>query len=551
MLTEEEKKYLSSPRLTVKIHYVELKENYKDDDIFYYYGKGIVISTISNETYIDSNTYTNEKLIELLNDIYKNIDTNELILPEEFITIDMIEKTFSNLNCNIIKINGTNTVGYDQLKAINEYSKIKELKVPSIDKKIANNKFKFKIIPRINNQFTSPRFKDFIIDDILRLKALDIQLPLQEDYVDEKGQTISEKNDLNQVINVLVDIDSLSFTILDNGESSIVQSLDIIHDIEVSIGSQIEDIYYITGNRNIENISLLTEIDVSHKLSIMYDKEIICSLSDFINMRHIINLFIEKITKYELSPLEKTLYAYDLIKDFYIINSKYIQEKKISRYIHRIFKINKLNCQAYATLYEQILKELKIKAATYDLYSPLVAELFLTRDNHSRVMIHLIDEKYNIDGLFSTDVIWDSIKKAKHNYHYEFFLTRVINTKKQFSTDKFHDEIDILLGDKDFAELKEKELSFFQSLLNKDNVVEKDIEKLKIIMVNNISLKTLIYALSNVRVAQGKDKEKIKEELVAIVNRTNHKPEYNNKIFYEDEDLSYLDIAILNKKKYD
>ena len=94
VLNDEEKKYLSSTRLSVKINYVEIEENYNDGNIFYYYGKGIIISTINNETYIDKKYYTDEKLIQLLNNIFSCLDTIELILPEELLSVDIINKTF-------------------------------------------------------------------------------------------------------------------------------------------------------------------------------------------------------------------------------------------------------------------------------------------------------------------------------------------------------------------------------------------------------------------------------------------------------------------------
>lgn len=547
MLNEEEKKYLRSTRLSVKINYAELEDNYDDGNIFYYYGKGIVISTINSETYIDKNYYTEERLINLLNDIFSCLDTTELILPEEFFTVDIIKKTFKNLNCNVIIIDGKNKINLNQLNAINETTNIKELKVPDIEKDIGTTRFNFKIIPNINNQFTSEKFSSFIIDDILRLKALDIELPLKDDYVDENNKQISENNDLEKIIDVLVDIDALSLTILDDGSVSIPQAFDIIQKIERSIGSKIENTYFITGNRDIENIDLIKKLEIDHKVSIMYDKETICSVDDFINMRNWINKLIEPIKKCSLSPLERALYAYDTVKDFYIINHKYMQEKKISRLIHRIFKANELNCQAYSALYAQILRELKIQAADYFLYSPLVEEVFLTKDNHSRLIIHLIDDKYKIDGLFSTDVVWDAIKKMKKNYHYEFFLTKAQNLKKQFVTDKFPNEIEVILGNKTIAELPIKEQQFFERLLNKDIITDKNIEKLKQILPNNISLKIFLCALSAVRVAQGIDKQIIKDELVAIVNRNSKKEKYTDVFSDSNKNLDCLDINT-NKK---
>ncbi len=544
MLNDEEKKYLSSTRLSVKINYVEIEENYSDENIFYYYGKGIIISTINNETYIDKNYYTKDKLIQLLNSIFSCVDTIELILPEEFLSIDIINQTFYNLTCKTLTIDGKEKVNLEQLIAINNNCDIRELKVPDLEKNITNNKFNFKIIPNINNQFTSKKFKDFVFDDILHFKNLSIELPLKEDYTDDANKNISEKEDLEKIIDALIDIDTLSITVIDNGKQSIEESLEIIDKIEKSIGSKIENIYYITGNRNIDNIEGLKTLENDHRVSIMYDKEIICSIDDFINMRNHINKMVNELKKFELSPLEKVLYVYDIIKDFYIINHKYMKEKKVSRLIHRIFKVNELNCQAYAALYSEILRELKIEATDFNLYSPLVEELFLTSDNHARTMIHLVDNKYKIDGLFSTDVVWDAIKKIKKNYHYEFFLTRISNLKRQYSLDKFHNDIEILFNNISITDLSEKEKQVYERLLNKNNISNEDIENLKKIMKNNISLKDFLYSLSAVRVAQGRDKKVIKEELVAIVNRTNKKEKFTDKFYNADEDLKYLDITL-------
>lgn len=544
MLNDEEKKYLSSTRLSVKINYVEIEENYSDGNIFYYYGKGIIISTINNETYIDKNYYTKDKLIQLLNSIFSCVDTIELILPEEFLSIDIINQTFYNLTCKTLTINGKEKVNLEQLIAINTNCDIRELKVSGIEKNIANNKFNFKIILNINSQFTSKKFKDFVFDDILHFKNLSIELPLKEDYIDDSNENISEKEDLERIIDALIDIDTLSITVVDNGKKSIEESLEIIDKIENSIGSKIENIYYITGNRNIENIEILKKLENEHRISIMYDKEIICSIDDFINMRNHINKMVNELKRFELSELEKVLYVYDIIKDFYIVNHQYMKEKKVSRLIHRIFKVNELNCQAYAALYSEILRELKIEATDFNLYSPLVEELFLTSDNHARTMIHLVDDKYKIDGLFSTDVVWDAIKKMKKNYHYEFFLTKISNLKKQYSLDKFHNDIEILFNNMSINNLSEKEKQVYERLLNKNTILDDDINGLKQIMKNNISLKDFLYSLSAVRVAQGRDKKVIKQELVAIVNRTNKKEKFTDKFYIDDNDLKYLDITL-------
>ena len=551
MLNEEEKKYLSSTRLSVKLNYVELEEDYDDGNIFYYYGKAIVISTINSETYIDRDYYNGDRLNKLLCEIFECLDTTEIILPEEFIDVDIIKATFNNLKCNTLNIYGEHKLSLEQLMAINENTDIKELKVPKIDKNIGSNQFKFKIIPKINNKFTSEKFNNFIIDDILRFKTLNIELPLKADYVDDNNQEISEYKDLDTLIDLLVDIDNLYLEITDYGNDSIVNSFEIIDKIEKSIGSKIENIYYVTGNHDIINIDMLKKLETDHKVSIMYDKEIICSIDDFLNMRHCINKILEPVKLQSLSPLEQTLLVYDIVKDFYIVNHKYMKEKKVSRYVHRIFKVNELNCQAYATLYAQLLQELNIQASDYSLYSPLVEEIFLTQENHARTMIHLVDEKYDINGLFSSDVIWDAIKKSKNNYHYEFFLTKVRHIKRQFATDKFNNEIDFLFNDKSIDTLSIKEKQFYERLLNLQEISDYDIQDLRNVMKNNISFKVFLEALSTVRVAQNKDKDLIKKELLSIVNRNNNngnQDPYVDLYPKNEEELKSLDIITLEQK---
>lgn len=66
-------------------------------------------------------------------------------------------------------------------------------------------------------------------------------------------------------------------------------------------------------------------------------------------------------------------------------------------------------------------------------------------------------------------------------------------------------------------------------------------------MANNISLKIFLCALSTVRVAQGRDKQIIKDELVAVVNRNSKKVKYNDIFSDDNKSLDYLDINIAKK----
>ena len=543
MLNSEEKKYLSSSRLSLKINYLEFGDVNKVDSLFFYHGDGLIISTINGETFIDKKVYTGGSLVDLLGEIFSVIDTIELSIPYDFLNLYVISKTFGKLTCEVLCIDGDGIINSDQLNTINNFSNIKELKINNYDKSIGLSKFKFKVTPLIEKKFTSDKFKNFFVSDMVNFDTLDIELPIKEDY-EVDGKIVSELSDLKLIIENLIDIDLVNFTIMDDGEKSIEQSIGIISKIEKSIGDKIENVYYITGNRSIKNIELLHKVEIDHKLCIMYDTDIICSLDDFIVMRNFFDKVVNKINKYGLSCLEKCLMAYDFVKNFYIVNRKYIKDKNDSRFVHRLFKANDLNSQSYTELYAQILRELKIYAASYMVYTPLVSEVFLTRNNHSRTMIYLNDKKYNVQGLFSADVIWDAIKKYKKNYHYEFFMTKVQGLKKQFPRDKFGNEIEYLMGNCKFEDLKTDDLIFFEIFLNKSRVEQSDLENLRKLLKNNIKFKDFLYSLSAVRVANGVDKKLIKEELMAVVNKVNKRGKFID-VFSDDKDLEEWDIANL------
>lgn len=550
MLNSEEKKYLSSSRLSLKLNYIEFTDVDKLDDLFYYFGEGLIISTINGETFIDKNFYKDSKLVELLKDIFTVIDTIELVIPYNFLNIYVISKAFEKLNCDVLKVEGNSVINCDQLNALNKYSNIHELKVYNFDRSIKLANFRFRITPLIDKKFTSEKFKNFLMNDVVKFDTWDIELPINDD-IEKDGVVISEAADLNLIISNLVDIDVLSFTIMDDGEKSLIQSLDIIDKIEKSIGSKIENIYYVTGNRTIRNIETIRHLEEDHKLCIMYDTDIICSLDDFIFMRSFFDNIVSRINKFELSSLERCLYAYDFVKNFYIANYKYIKDKSASRFVHRLFKANNLNSQAYTELFAQLLRELKINAASYMVYSPLVSEIFLTKNNHERTMIYLNDKKYKINGLFSADVVWDAIKKIKKNYHYEFFMTRVKGLKKQFSKDKFGNEVEYLLGNLKFEDLNQEDLIFFEIFLNKSSVTEEDLDKLKGYLDNNMKFKDFLYSLSAVRVANGVDKSLIKTELVAVVNKVNKRAKFVDEFSHDDYskyDINYLQEQYLQKK---
>lgn len=142
----------------------------------------------------------------------------------------------------------------------------------------------------------------------------------------------------------------------------------------------------------------------------------IISYKEFYDMYYKLNEIVEFINYYNLSPLEKVLLVYDIVKA-----NKYKKEKQgenygISRNLNEIINNDKIVCVGFSNLIDFLLKNLGIKSNT----------MILGYENknirHERNYIFLKDEKYNIDGMFFLDATWDSKKNDKYLDNYLYFL---------------------------------------------------------------------------------------------------------------------------------
>ena len=156
-------------------------------------------------------------------------------------------------------------------------------------------------------------------------------------------------------------------------------------------------------DKDLENLEKYTEklpIDVD------YGSYVTAPLEDFAAMRSSIDWYKDIMSGRGLSPIEKVLYAYDLVKSFpYQASTENAED---SRYLDRIIKTGNIVCVGYSNLLSEILAEQGIRATPFSV---------MTQDEkgngvgHSRTLLHLDDDKYNIHGLFTLDATWDSSRK--------------------------------------------------------------------------------------------------------------------------------------------
>lgn len=139
------------------------------------------------------------------------------------------------------------------------------------------------------------------------------------------------------------------------------------------------------------------------------------------------------IKKYNYSPFEKLLYAYDLSRDREYSLEEDGEDYTLSRDLSSVLLGDKIVCSGFSHVFEALLDQLEIKVRCYDLDK--IGEDI----GHSRNIIYLKDEKYGIDGVYYCDVTWDNRKTIDNHFLnvYRFFA----KTKSEIESysDKYFD----------------------------------------------------------------------------------------------------------------
>lgn len=169
-----------------------------------------------------------------------------------------------------------------------------------------------------------------------------------------------------------------------------------------------------TDNISHDDILKLKQINRETKFNIRYgESSHDATLQEFIAMRETIDYYKDLITAYNLSPVEKTAYVYDLLKSFRYQEN--MENKSDSRQIHSIVRDGKIVCVGYAVFAEQLLNELNIPTVCI---SATINNQDGTKSGHQRNILRVDDDKYNIHGMYAMDITWDSdrnISVINHN----------------------------------------------------------------------------------------------------------------------------------------
>lgn len=139
--------------------------------------------------------------------------------------------------------------------------------------------------------------------------------------------------------------------------------------------------------------------------------------------------FLSPIKDKDYSPFEKFIYVYNMTKRFKkykeVDENNNLDIKFQSRNLHEILFNNYMVCVGYAEMFIDFLNKIGIHATEESISVAVNKEgEELATDGHARVISHIVDQKYNIDGYYVSDPTWDN------SIEYDFYNHLVLTSKE-------------------------------------------------------------------------------------------------------------------------
>lgn len=438
-----------------------------------------------------------------------------LIVPKEQFNLEFIK----NLNdeTNII-ITGNYTLTKEDYNNLLLYTNIDQVEVNDVED--FEYQEDLKIIVHETIEFKTEQFKKIKINKVDKYTKTSLTIKLPFKIYFENDCLYSEEEEFNKLLKYIDNIEILNIEMENTNQINNV--IDLVYKLENKINKKISFINCITKNKTIKDIEKLKFLEEERIIKIWYEDGITdCTVDEFIIMRKNIDSIINDIQSKKLSNFEKIIYLYDIVKKYNYKKSEddYSMD---GRQLHKIFNTKNIICSGYARIVSQVLNEIGIQAGIYKL---------ITNNNelHARNIVHIKDEKYNVNSIYSMEPTWESA--IKEEYAYSLFLTPIDKLKEYFPNETFRQDIDVLCGNKNIDEIDLRDkISLYQFFDNKD-LTQQEIDRLLKETTRKVTLQDFCKALINVKVEEGISENIINLNISKIINYNNELTNYlNNKI---------------------
>lgn len=507
----------------------------------------------------------NEEYFVDLN-VYLNGDTLKTAFPFD----DVVKLIKENLNRDITKLSIPEIIIENDISWLEEFKNLSELTISSY-----NFLSKEKLDYLINNTnikkltfkdyfFSIPEFDGLIlIDNGEKNIGYYNGLELENTNIksNKSSVSVSTKNfDFKYMNSVLKCKSDTNNSIEINGENEKINIMFEGNDVSIEVASKninitkdlvlfFKDKGYNVKETTIDmNLPRKSILDYEKMKYLDYDYEELDKLSEefYLNVKfspidkgsyedyrglvESMKYYKKIITDYDLSPVERLTFAYDLVKSFTYKESP--NEKNESRNPYKIIRSGNIVCAGYTALLEEIMSNIDDKVSIRDFGVSCYNKDGTLRAYHSRAMAKIDDDKYNIHGFYVLDPTWDNYKVngkevLKEDYNaldlYRYFLVPVSEYKKVFPNDSSvgvfdyeHRNLNDELVNNDFFNKEYSDFEFSSEIID---MYGKDADKKEILNSINspkIDFNTLMEIVKNTRLAEGYNSEQVKEEMEKI-----------------------------------
>lgn len=441
-----------------------------------------------------------------------NIET-PLIVEKDKFNLEFIQ----NLkNTEYIQILGNYKLTKKDYNNLIIYSNIKKIDVYDKEEFDYQNDIIINVEKEV--EFESKQFKKLKINKTEGYKKDSITITLPFKLFFNQDCLYNEEDEFEKLLKYINNLEILNVKI--ETEKDIDKMIEIVYKIEKRINKKIKSINCITDNKTIKKIEKLKFLEDERILKIWYEEGINdCTIDEFIIMRKNIDSIIKTVKEKQLSKFEQVICVYDIVKK-YKYNKPKDEYSMDGRQLHKIFNTNNIICSGYSKVIAQVLNELGIQTGIYKLITK-------NGELHTRNIIHIIDEKYNVNYIYSMEPTWESA--LKEEYAYSLFLTPIDKLKEFFPKEKFREDIDVLCKNKTINQICLRDrISLYQFFNNKD-LTQEEINKMLDKVNKKVTLENFMQALINVKSQQGTSKKIISTNVPKIIDYNNNLIKYLNK----------------------
>ncbi len=352
--------------------------------------------SIEEKYYYEHKSDIDKVLIEIL----KNVESNSFVFYDSLYNIEFLKTVCNNPNIKEVTIK-------DHILTKEEYEIVKNSSIESIGTDNVADELKEIYGEKIKYNDSKELFQGNNYPQLQKAQYLDIYDGINSEEINN----IKYINDECKIkIAKFKDFDSI-FKLLDK-----LKEFNKPNNVILIVQSQNE-----FDNKNDFNNYIFNHLDLLNKykdlsigVGIIEDYPLI----DYVKYE---KKLIEMIKPaFNLSPLEKYLYAYNVVKKYkeYKENE---DNKDDSRHLYELLDNEYMVCVGYSELLYDLLTKLGIESQRYSApvevgFDKVSNEEIITPDDvvpemggHARLEVNLIDPKYGIDGYYLADPTWDNV----------------------------------------------------------------------------------------------------------------------------------------------